>query len=1133
MVSSSDVRTPLDDGTSEPYFPDSLLVDAVRMDSIDRVQRALDEGAEPNLRIEEYARGRFRFKNASPLLVASFMGEPDIARILLNAGAETEHRASMLLRDHLGNITALHAAILTNQPETVEVLLDAGADANARVQSDGGFMFGNEPTPLIQAVEYPRILQSLLNAGAQPQAVDNIGRDALDHAIDRGAANEIVEAFLDRDLEFGDRLNPALLSVSRSGADTLARRLIKRGADPNYRSPNGETPFSAALESGNALMIQMMTRRLNPSPEELNKALEENVRWQNEKTIRLLVDLGVDPDLPNDAGETLLMWASWSGRESSVRALLQAGADLYAEDEDGTTALEYAVQNENLDIGLAILQSDAFDAKRSDLNEIAWYAAESAHQELAAEAIELGVDTQGAEGRNLLSGAITGDSPEILTMFLDAGVSPTSVPYDGNQPLMEAADHGSEELVRILVEAGADVSFIGDYGYTALIEAAAVSAEVTEILLDAGADVGVETHSGRTALLEAISKSNINTTRLLLNAGADPNRQTVPSSTPLGEAAFHTSMPAVQALLDAGADPNQPFRDNRRHERADSGYPLTVTPLIVASGQGSEDIVERLLASGARVDLRASDGRTALHGAVALPQTTISRLLLDAGASPSIADDSGETPLFHAACSDRFEMVPLLLSDGATVSHQDERNRTALFRAVQCNSPTTLRDLLDAGADPTVTNRFGTPAIEVALEERHYKVRSLLSEYGAEAPDGSTHWWDIFSAGGTRPAGSVTAAERQAFIEKARDGKIDAMQAELDEGMHPDMRAGSSWTGALHVAAADNNPGLARLLLDAGANPDLRNRWHDTPLVIALTSESMDVVDVLLEAGASLDAKDEDGDTALMHLVYEGAPDLLSVLLDEGADVHRANDDGKTALHVAAGHGCGPCVSTLLNAGARIDARDDFGQTPLLDVAINDESQSMEEMWDMTARLLRAGADLNAYSETGRTVLAEIAQRTQSDALVDTLLRAGADPNGQDALGWKRRYPMRTALTEAIRESNYAVVRRLLDAGANPNARIEDGDTPLICAVRQEDVRLVEALLDAGSTVGAQNHDNATALIVAAAESNLDAVERLLSAGARSDTRNTNGETALDYALDSDPEIASALRASGADLPDQ
>ena len=308
--------------------------------------------------------------------------------------------------------------------------------------------------------------------------------------------------------------------------------------------------------------------------------------------------------------------------------------------------------------------------------------------------------------------------------------------------------------------------------------------------------------------------------------------------------------------------------------------------------------------------------------------------------------------------------------------------------------------------------------------------------------------------------------------------------------------------------------------LEAGADPTARERDGSTLLHAAAGREGGPaVVEVLLAAGADVMARTEDGGTPLHAAAgYGGSLAVVEILLAAGADPNAQGGGGfgGTPLHVAVSHGDAAGVEALVAAGADVMARDGLGWTPLHHAA------SLAEV----AILLAAGADVMARSRyDGRTPLHGAVTET-----VEALLAAGADVMAREANGMT---PLHRAADLCCRDcsgscpavsiativdpysasgehlrpnldSDTAVLRALLAAGADPNARDGLGWTPLhfvasnsSAATRRAAAEGVETLLAAGAAIRR----------VAA-----EGVEALLAAGADPNARNRDRETPFDLA---------------------
>lgn len=168
-----------------------------------------------------------------------------------------------------------------------------------------------------------------------------------------------------------------------------------------------------------------------------------------------------------------------------------------------------------------------------------------------------------------------------LTTLLQTGLDPNSIiAAKGMTLLMRSAQLGDVSITRALINAGADVNRVDEYGNTALLQSIAEGhLETAKLLLQHHADPNLQTIGAGASALGIASKSgNVEIVKLLSNFGADLNiKEYQLHMTPLALASLHGHEAVVQALLKAGADPNI---------HSDDG----LTPAAIASSRGYKQI---------------------------------------------------------------------------------------------------------------------------------------------------------------------------------------------------------------------------------------------------------------------------------------------------------------------------------------------------------------------------------------------------------------------------------------------------------------------------------------------------------------------------------------------------------------
>ena len=182
---------------------------------------------------------------------------------------------------------------------------------------------------------------------------------------------------------------------------------------------------------------------------------------------------------------------------------------------------------------------------------------------------------------------------------------------------------------------------------------------------------------------------------------------TDPGLRALAEAAQHGNVKKIDALIAKGVNVNGKGRYGE-------------TPLYAAFQVRNKKGFKALLEHGANPNFIDDNGQTLMNDIAGYSSTYFMKLALKHGGDPNlVAPRSGETPLFFAVAPDGKQNIPLLLRAGANLDLQDKDGYTALMMAATYNQYDAAYELLEAGADYKLKNKWGKDLRSVVDVSRH------------------------------------------------------------------------------------------------------------------------------------------------------------------------------------------------------------------------------------------------------------------------------------------------------------------------------------------------------------------------------------------------------------------------------
>jgi ankyrin repeat protein len=470
--------------------------------------------------------------------------------------------------------------------------------------------------------------------------------------------------------------------------------------------------------------------------------------------------------------------------------------------------------------------------------------------------------------------AVKANEVQAARALIKQGANVNARAGDGSTPLLWAANNGSVEIARALVAAKADINAANDFGVTPLLQASRVGdAAMVEFLLRSGANPSKAHPEGETPLMAAAKAGSVPAVRLLLARGADVNAaEKFQNTTALMYAAAENHVDVVDLLLEANADPNKQGHITSLTQRKNADHPTGgMTALMLAARNGNEQVVRRLAAKGANLNLKNGDGASAMVIAIWNDRFDMAATLAELGA------DVNDGSLFMAvkmrdATTDQFAF------DGSRRRPDHPNKHTAL---------TLMKLLLDKGADPNKnfaaqlhstsmpnSDRFdNTPFFEAAVQSDAEALKVLIASGKVELEQSP------------KAAPPLKPGEKPA----AADGD-DAADAPAGRG-RGNPNAGR--TAASVTMTGGRGPGMT------GGPGYIRD--GAVPYREPGSRKPEDAFAVLIQGGANPNAKGPDGNTLLHQAARAGNLDMIRALAAAKVDFNLQNNDKLTALDVAEG----------------------------------------------------------------------------------------------------------------------------------------------------------------------------------------------------------------------------------------
>ncbi|XP_065921776.1 uncharacterized protein [Magallana gigas] len=1024
---------------------------ALRQQIFKVIPNLISQNLEPNITDND---------GLSYLMLAAQFGEEDLVEHFVDIGADCS------LVDSKGN-SALHYACYENFKTCVfHILLRNGCSIN--LKNNEGL------TPLnlylMKNHRFDHFCLFLENGSDPSNCIENI-HSPLMIVLEKGSS-EMVQCILEHGVDVNHRgaSNTTALHIALEKAAMdipILKTLVEAGADVNKSNTDGESPLCCCLKSQhrdeerilNAVTFLVENGAVVNSERGTDSPLHFAVASGLRRTIEFLIEKGAKINHVGNGDITPLMkhilkndshrW--WNMKENDIsflELLLLHNANPNAEDRDGNSVLNVALSKVTaIDYIRSLLKAgaDPLHSGKDGLNayqqaiEKGWTYIELVMEEYKSDHItnqlfcvfwKKALEWRKSMGKNLDSYHKSSSTYKIIKdVFLKILACTDTINIHitderENTPLIFFSTLNECSIMRILIEKGADVNYVGENGWNAIHALYAglefeVKSEAFELLLKHDGDFSSEDEAGESVLDKAIENylessyldQNSNSRQFLLSV-LNSGKHIREYDDILLHAAKIGDFHVAKHIIQKGADCT--VKDGAGHN---------VLQLWITSRKAEKslhqclDFIETYKNHGGPLSEMDENQNTPLM------------LFLGSSFLPSLFDDQMYT--------DR--LIDMLTTKRSVVNKINLIGFTPLIKAVSVGDLNCIKKLLDKGAKINIKDRQGNSLLH-------------LSTLGARK---SSSIFEIVSF----------------ILDKGACVHVNSKNKFKETPLYLTLE---------RVANSTDRFNCVQLLLKSGANPNV-GCFEKNPLGKAVDIQDVAIANLLLQHGAKAQFDLEFGSTLPLQKLFRwrNSNDLQKyipqfvILLNERKNNINTAIDGKPILHFLVSKSEEPdignnLIKTILDLGADVNAEDNTGSSVLSVLTSNNIDKRKAAIGKV---LLENGANPNQGYILSQ-VLSNSRHSDHSKSLIINLLDHGANPDlyrGQ-----------RPNIIQAVKNTDKDVVVQLVEKGVNVNAVDGEKNTCLHWALSSgktgDQIEIASLLISYQVILDTENKNEQTAL---------------------------------------------------------
>ncbi|XP_067678573.1 ankyrin-1-like [Haliotis asinina] len=656
----------------------------------------------------------------------------------------------------------------------------------------------------------------------------------------------------------------------------------------------------------------------------------------------------VDIDCKGRIGRTPVMWAAGEGHKEVVDLLMSRGANLSITDGFGLTILHSACLGGDVDLVKNVISQNMLD----------------------------------------INGRV----------------------HCGRTAVMMAAENRHRDVVKLLVDKGADVSVVDETGDN-IIHCAC-----------RGGDVGVVKYILSKSMVDVDRRGSNKMTPIMV-AKNYKHREVVDllvSKWPDGSLKYYKHRSILQSACQKGNIDMVKFILSQNTVSINTGWKATITPIMIAAEMGHKEVVKLLVSSGADVSLADNKGDNILHYTCQGGHTEIVKYIL----SQNMSDINSRgfqkmSPLMRAALMGHREVMKLLVSKGADVLQLDQGGDNILHYACQGGHIETVEYILSQNMSDINSRGFQkmSPLMRAALMG-HREVMKLLVSKGADVLQ--------LDQGGDN-----------ILHYACQGGHIETVEYILSQNMSDINSRGFQKMSPLMRAALMGHREVMKLLVSKGADVLQLDQGGDNILHYACRRGHIETVEYILSQNMlDINSRGFQKMNPLMNAALMGHREVIKLLVSKGADVLQLDLGGDNILHYACRGGHIETVEYILSQNMLdINSRGFQKMNPLMRAALMGHREVIK-------LLVSKGADVLQLDLGGDNILHYACQGGHIETVEYILSQNMSDINSR---GYRKMTPVMSAGQEGHKE----VVELLVENNADLSL-VNNGNNNILHLVCQQ-----------------------------------------------------------------------------------